>query len=83
MHFALPKVHMLAIRPGVVPDGLRFTDPSQRLFVRKGRSVDLSQFKPAAAADYLWFIGDDPAGQLPKGAVVLWRHGNALLARLR
>jgi hypothetical protein len=82
MHFALPKVHMLAIRPGVVPEGLRFVDPSQRLFVPKGHPVDLSQFKPAAAADYLWFIGDDPAGKLPKGATVVWRHHNALLARL-
>jgi hypothetical protein len=82
MHFALPKVHMLAIRPGVVPDGVRFTDPSQRLFVPKGHPVDLAHFKPAAAADYLWFIGDDPAGALPAGATVIWHHRHALLARL-
>lgn len=82
MHFALPGVHMIALKPGVVPPGLHFLDPSQRVFVQAGQPVDLSSFAPAAAADYLWYVGREPVGAIPRGAVVLHRSPTSLLLRL-
>lgn len=82
LHFALPGVHMIALKPGAVPPGVRFVDPSQRLFVRAGQPVDLSAFAPAAAADYLWYVGAEPVGALPRGARVLHAAPGSLLLRL-
>lgn len=82
MHFALPGVHMIALKPGVVPPGVRFLDPSQRVFVRAGQPVDLSGFAPAAAADFLWYVGREPVGVVPRGAVEVHRAPGSLLLRL-
>lgn len=77
-NFAVPGLHMLRLKDG--PPG--FTDPSQRVFVRAGERVDLAAFAPSAHADWLWYGGDVPVSALPAGAVVVWRDGHALLARL-
>ena len=77
-HFALPGVHMLTVR-GM---DAGFSDPSQRIEARPGEPVDLSHFPPAAHADYLWYVGDNPVGVLPAGATVLHRAPGSLLVRL-
>ncbi len=77
-HFAIPGVHMLQLK-GL---GAEFIDPSQRTPVKPGEPVDLSQFPPAAYADYLWFIGDNPIGKLPAGAKVLYRAPGSVMAQL-
>ena len=77
-NFAVPGLHMLRLRNG--PPG--FTDPSQRVFVRPGERVDLAAFAPAAHADWLWYAGKVPAATLPAGARIVWRDGDAILARL-
>ena len=81
-HFAVPRVHMLSLRPGAVPPGIKFTDPSQRRFVQAGRPVDLSAFGPAAAAEYLWYVGREPIGDVPQGATMIHRTPGSLLLRL-
>ena len=60
-HFALPGVHMLTVK-GL---GAYFIDPSQRVAARPGEPVDLRNFPPAAHADYLWYVGENPVGSLP------------------
>ena len=77
-NFAVPGLHMLRLRNG--PPG--FIDPSHRIFVPAGGRVDLAAFAPAAHADWLWYVGYVPAATLPAGAQVVWRDGNAILARL-
>ena len=57
-------------------------DPSQRLILGDDRPVDLAHFAPAADADYLWYVGAREPDSLPVGAVVVWRDGHSLLARL-
>ncbi|MDE2301668.1 MAG: hypothetical protein KGK11_03830 [Sphingomonadales bacterium] len=69
-NFALPHVHMLHLRQG------GYADPSHRLGVGAGKPVLLAHFAPAAAADYLWYVGPRPPADLPAGARVLWQaHG--------
>ncbi|MDG2002368.1 MAG: hypothetical protein P8J20_03465 [Novosphingobium sp.] len=77
-HFALPGVHMLRVRG----KGAGFADPSQRVAVRPGESLDLSNHPPAAKADYLWYFGENQVSKLPQGAVVLHRSPGSLLVRL-
>ena len=81
-NFALPGVHMLGLRPQL---GLRrrgFTDPSQRIFLRRGQAADLAAFAPAKGMDYLWYVGRSPVGRLPAGATVVYRAPGTLLLRL-
>ena len=77
-HFAIPGVHMLTVKGW----GAQFSDPSQRVVPKMGQPVDLSRFPPAAHADFLWYIGEIPAGRLPAGAKVIFREPGSLLARL-
>ncbi len=77
-HFALPGVHMLTVN-GLGKD---FIDPSQRVAARRGERVDLAHFVPAAHADYLWYVGENPVGNLPAGATVLYRAPGSLLLQL-
>lgn len=75
-NFALPGVHMLGLRrPGE-------TDPSQRIFTRRGGIVNLDAFPPARGMDYLWYVGRNPVGALPPGATVVYRTPETLVARL-
>ena len=75
-NFAVPHVHMLSLRQPFA------VDPSQRLILGDDRPVDLAHFAPAADADYLWYVGAREPDSLPVGAVVVWRDGHSLLARL-
>lgn len=77
-HFAIPGVHMLALTPAA----WKWVDPSHRLYARKGRSVKLARFKPAAEAQYLWYFGKYAPANLPDGARVIFRSKHSLLARL-
>ena len=77
-NFAVPGVHMLRQREHLD----HFVDPSHRLFTYPGQHIDLSQFRPAAHADYLWYIGEEEPAVLPKGARVIYRTPGSLLARL-
>ena len=75
-NFALPGVHMLGLRQA------GFTDPSQRIFLRRGQAADLAAFAPARGMDYLWYVGRPPVSRLPAGARVVYRAPGTLLARL-
>jgi len=75
-NFAVAHIHMLTLRDG------GYADPSQRLLQWAGAPVDLARFKPAERAGWLWYVGGKPAASLPAGAVVVWRDGDSLLARL-
>jgi hypothetical protein len=77
-HFALPGVHMLAVKGR----GADFADPSQQVAARPGQPVDLARFAPASRADYLWYVGDNPLKALPPGARVIHRAPGSVLARL-
>jgi hypothetical protein len=77
-HFAIPGVHMLRLKQG----GASFTDPSQRIFYRRGEPIDLAAFTPAKQADYLWYIGSQAPARMPPGATVLYRSKGSFLARL-
>jgi hypothetical protein len=77
-NFAVPTIHMLRLRRSV-PD---FADPTQRLNYRAGQPIDLSKFKPARQADYLWYIGSVEPKALPAGATVVYRTEGSLLARM-
>lgn len=77
-HFAISGVHMLTL----TPQAWHWVDPSQRIFARKGRSVDLTGFRPADDADYLWYFGKYPPERMPEGAQVIYRTKHSLLARL-
>ena len=77
-NFALANVHMLHLKAG----GPGFADPSQRILQMSDAPVDLARFAPAAKADYLWYVGDKEPASLPAGAVIIWRSGHSLLARL-
>jgi hypothetical protein len=76
-HFAVRGVHMLQVK-----QGRGFVDPSARIFVLPGQTVDLAAFAPAAQADYLWYFGPLAPVRLPPGATVLHRSPGAFLARL-
>ncbi len=83
VHFAIPGVHMLQLRPDA--DGRRlqnFVDPWHRIIYRHGQDVRLSVFAPAYDADYLWYFGGKQPVDLPDGAIVLYRTRHSLLARL-
>lgn len=75
-NFAVAHIHMLSLRQG------GYTDPSQRLLQFAAAPVDLARFKPAAKADWLWYVGDKEPASLPPGATVVWRRGHSFLARL-
>jgi hypothetical protein len=75
-NFAVAHIHMLTLRDG------GYADPSQRLLQMPEAPVLLDRFKPAERADWLWYVGGKPAASLPAGAVVVWRDGDSLLARL-
>ena len=74
-NFAVAQIHMLHLRH----DG--YVDPSQRLLIHQDAPVELARFKPAADAEWLWYVGDRAPASLPAGEVV-WRHGQSLLVRL-
>ena len=75
-NFAVPHIHMLRLnQPFAV-------DPSQRLILADAQKVDMAHFAPARNADYLWYVGNRDPDTMPAGAVVVWREGHALLARL-
>jgi hypothetical protein len=77
-HFAVSGIHMLRLKEG----GPGFADPSQRIFYRKGDPIDLTAFKPAKQADYLWYIGAQEPARMPPGATVIYRSKGSFLARL-
>lgn len=77
-HFAIAGIHMLRLREG----GARFADPSQAIFAAPGEAVDLSSFRPAQRADYLWYFGENPVSRLPRGARILHRSRAGLLLEL-
>jgi hypothetical protein len=77
-HFAIPGVHMLRLKEG----GADFVDPSQRIILRPGEHVDLSEFEPARHADYLWYFGRQKPVRLPPGAQVIYATRQSFLARL-
>ena len=77
-HFAIPGVHMLTLTPAA----WKWTDPSQRIYAGDGRRVDLTKFKPAKDADFLWYFGKYRPEKLPEGAQVIYRTKHSLLARL-
>lgn len=78
-NFAVPHVHMLVLKQG----GPGFADPSQRIDQPSGQPVALAGFAPARQAEFLWYVGAQAPASLPKGAQVLWRGDQSLLARLR
>ena len=75
-HFAVPQIHMLHLK---VPFEV---DPSHRVILGDEEKVDMANFEPARDADYLWYVGAREPDSLPDGAVVVWRQGHSLLARL-
>lgn len=77
-HFAIPGVHMLQVRE----PGWTFVDPSQRYLIKRTKRVDLSTFKPAKVADFLWYYGERPPIKLPDGAEVLFSTKHSFIARL-
>lgn len=77
-HFAIPGVHMLTL----TPQAWKWVDPSHRIYAGAGRRVDLSEFKPAREADYLWYFGKFPPAKVPAGARTVYRTRHSLLMRL-
>lgn len=77
-NFALPDVHMLAMRE----KAYRFADPTQRILYAPNQRVDLRKFRPAIHAEYLWFIGKVKPVALPDGARILYSTPDSFLARL-
>ncbi len=78
-NFALPNVHMLAMRGR---EYRRFADPSQRILYAPWQKIDLRRFRPAKKAEYLWYIGTARPVALPDGARILFSTPNSFLARL-
>lgn len=78
--FAIPGVHMLQIKQ----PGWNFVDPSQRFMVRGLKRVDLTKFKAAQVADYLWYYGERMPEKLPANVEieVLYRTKHSFFARL-
>jgi len=77
-HFAIPGVHMLTLTPAA----WKWVDPSQRIYMRHNQTPDLTRFKPALEADYLWYFGKYQPAALPPGARVIFRTKHSLLAKL-
>jgi len=77
-NFAVPTIHMLSLKRPVP----YFNDPTQRYNYRPGQPIDLSAFKPARQADYLWYIGEVEPSALPAGAEVVYRTQGSILARM-
>ncbi len=77
-HFAIPGVHMLTL----TPQAWKWVDPSQRIYAGPGRGVDLTKFRPARDAQYLWYFGRYKPSKLPDGARVLYRTRHSLLLQL-
>ncbi len=76
--FAIPGVHMLTL----TPQAWRWTDPSQRILARPGQRVDLTGFRPAHDAQYLWYFGRYQPAKVPHGSNVLFRTRHSLLLQL-
>jgi len=77
-HFAIPGVHMLTL----TPEAWKWVDPSQRIFAGAGQRVDLTKFKPAQDADYVWYFGKYQPERLPEGARVVYRTKHSVLAQI-
>jgi len=77
-HFAIPGVHMLTLTPAA----WKWVDPSQRIYMRHNQTPDLTRFKPALEADYLWYFGKYQPAALPPGARIIFRTKHSLLAKL-
>lgn len=77
-NFALPDVHMLAMRDRTI----RFADPTQRILYAPSQRIDLRRFPPARHADFLWYIGTVRPATLPVGARIVFATENSFLARL-
>ncbi|MEE4451278.1 hypothetical protein [Novosphingobium resinovorum] len=77
-NFALPDVHMLAMRE----TRYRFNDPTQRILYGDSQRIDLRKFKPARHADYLWYIGTKAPVAIPDGSRIVYATPNSFLARL-
>ncbi len=76
--FAISGVHMLRHKDA----DPRFVDPSQRVLLLEDTAPDLSNFTPAAKADYLWYVGVAPLKGPPPGATELFRNRQTILLRL-
>jgi hypothetical protein len=81
-HFAIPGVHMLQLKGGGPGGDAGFVDPSQRIIRWRGQRIDLTRFKPAKQADYLWYFSRLPPDRLPPGTKVLYATRMSFLARL-
>lgn len=77
-HFAIPGVHMLTVKA----PGWNYADPSQRYLLRRTKRVDLTTFKPARGADFLWYYGERPPIAMPANARIIFRTRHSFLARL-
>ena len=66
----------------LTPAAWKWVDPSQRIYARPNQTPDLSRFKPAQEADYLWYFGKWRPYALPAGAKVIYRTKHSLLAKL-
>ena len=77
-HFAIPGVHMLTL----TPQAWRWVDPSQRIYAGPGRRIDLTKYRPAREADFLWYFGRYPPLKLPEGAQVVYQTDHSMLMRL-
>jgi hypothetical protein len=62
--------------------GADFVDPSHRIMYWPGQPIDLSKFKPARQADYIWYFGRMTPTRMPSGATVLYATRHSFLARL-
>ena len=77
-NFAVRGVHMMQLREPLD----HFVDPSHRMFTWPGQHIDLARFRPAAHAQYLWYVGEEEPAVLPSDAQVIYRTPGSLLARL-
>ena len=50
--------------------GWSYADPSQRYLLRVTKRVDLTTFRPAQGADFLWYYGERPPVAMPANATV-------------
>jgi len=66
----------------LTPQAWKWVDPSQRIFAGAGRRVDLTRFKPANDADYVWYFGKYQPERLPEGGRVLYRTKHSVLVQI-
>jgi len=77
-HFAIAGVHMLTL----TPQAWKWVDPSQRIYARPRQTIDLTRYKPAREAQYLWYFGKYAPYALPAGARIVYQTRHSLLAKL-